>query len=83
MSKKLDLHSDPTQYAELLYLRKTIKKFNANDMAVAVGVSAETYLRAERGGREFTLGEAVRIANKLEMPVCDVFPKIFNSNVAF
>ncbi|KAA1180659.1 helix-turn-helix transcriptional regulator [Paenibacillus sp. B2(2019)] len=83
MGKKQELVANPTQYAELVYLRKNIKKFNANDMAEAVGISTETYLRSERGTREFTLGEAVRIANKLKMPVSEVFPKIFDLNVAF
>ncbi|MNP59763.1 helix-turn-helix protein [compost metagenome] len=71
-----------SEYAELVYLRRMVKKLPAADMAKAIGVSTETYLRAERGGREFTLAEAMKIANKLNMPISYVFPKIFQQDVA-
>lgn len=71
-----------TDYAELAYIRKSIKKINASEMALAIGVSTETYLRAERGTREFTLNEASKIAEKLMLPIAEVFPKIFGMNVA-
>lgn len=70
------------EYAELVYLRRVVKKLPAAEMAKTIGVSTETYLRAERGGRELTLREAMKIANKLEMPIQEVFPKIFTQNVA-
>lgn len=71
-----------TEYAELAYIRKNVKKFNAAQMAEAIGKSTETYLRSERGEREFTLSEAMKIAVFLEMPIDEVFPKIFKVNVA-
>ncbi|MFB5761065.1 helix-turn-helix transcriptional regulator [Paenibacillus medicaginis] len=71
-----------SEYAELLYLRRMVKKLPAPDMAKTIGVSTETYLRSERGEREFTLVEAMKIANKLNMPIALVFPKIFEQDVA-
>lgn len=71
-----------SQYAELVYLRRMIKKMDAEDLASAIGKSRETYLRSERGNRELTLMEAMLIANKLKMPIACVFPKIFELDVA-
>lgn len=71
-----------SHYAELVYLRRMVKKIPASEMAEAIGVSTETYLRCERGEREFTLLEAMKIANKLKMPISLVFPKIFELDVA-
>lgn len=71
-----------SQYAELVYLRRMVLKVPASEMAQTIGVSTETYLRAERGDREFTLLEAMKIANKLKMPITRVFPKIFELDVA-
>lgn len=71
-----------SEYAELVYIRRMVKKMPAEEMASAIDVSAETYLRSERGQRELTLSEAMRLANKLEMPIAEVFPKIFKLDVA-
>ncbi|RUS43589.1 helix-turn-helix transcriptional regulator [Cohnella sp. AR92] len=71
-----------SQYAELVYLRRIVRKVPSSDMAKTIGVSTETYLRSERGEREFTLLEAMKIANKLRMPISYVFPKIFELDVA-
>lgn len=70
-----------SQYAELVYLRRMVKKVPASDMAKLIGVSTETYLRSERGEREFTLLEAMKISNALGMPISLVFPKIFELDV--
>ncbi|MGG1673290.1 helix-turn-helix domain-containing protein [Paenibacillus sp. NRS-1783] len=69
------------EYAELVYIRRMIKKLPTEEMASSIGVSAETYLRSERGERELTLLEAMKISNKLQMPISEVFPKIFNLDV--
>lgn len=71
-----------SQYAELVYLRRVVKKIPAPEVAKALGVSTETYLRSERGEREFTLQEAMKIANIMGMPISFVFPKIFEMDVA-
>lgn len=70
------------QYADLVYIRRVVKKIPAGEMANAIGVSTETYLRSERGDRELTLLEAMQIANKLETPISSLFPKIFALDVA-
>lgn len=72
-----------TQYAELSYIRKKIKKKSAQEMADVINVSAETYLRVERGDRELTLNEAMRLSNHLNLPISTVFPKIFDLDVAY
>ena len=71
-----------SEYADLVYIRRIIKKVPTEEMAASIGVSCETYLRSERGDRELTLLEAMKIANKLNMPIATVFPKIFNLDVA-
>lgn len=71
-----------TQYAELAYIRRVVKKFSAQEMADLLGVNKETYLRSERGDRDITLEEAVKIARKFKMTVKEVFPKFFTENVA-
>lgn len=76
------MDASASQYAELVYIRRMIKKLPADDMAQAIGVSTGTYLRSERGDREFTLLEAMKIANQLKMPISSVFPKIFELDVA-
>lgn len=70
------------KYPELVYLRRIVKKIPASDMAKALGVSRETYLRAERGKREFTLSEAIKIANVLDVPITEIFPNFFDHNIA-
>lgn len=68
--------------ADLVYIRRMVKKIPSDEMASTIGVSIETYLRSERGERDLTLQEAMKIANKLDMPISEVFPKIFNLDVA-
>lgn len=76
------MKNDMAQYPELVYYRRVVKKIPASEMAKEIGVSKETYLRTERGEREFTLSQAIKIANKLNMPVWSLFPKIFDPSVA-
>lgn len=76
------MRKDGTDYAELVYIRTKIKKITSVEMADLLGISAATYLRSERGERDFTLVEAVIIARKFKMPIDKVFPKIFSSDVA-
>lgn len=70
------------EYAELVYIRRMVKKVPSDEMAAVIGVSKETYLRCERGERELSLAEAMKISNKLQMPISEVFPKIFKFDVA-
>ncbi|WP_438498068.1 helix-turn-helix transcriptional regulator [Paenibacillus sp. IHBB 3054] len=76
------MESKQTRYAELAYIRRVVKKFSAQEMADLLEVNKETYLRSERGDRDITLEEAVKIAQKFNMTLVDVFPKFFVNNVA-
>ncbi|MEK5415850.1 helix-turn-helix transcriptional regulator [Paenibacillus sp. FSL L8-0708] len=76
------MEAKQTRYAELAYIRRVVKKVSAQDMADLLGVNKETYLRSERGGRDITLEEAVKIAHKFNMNLAEVFPKFFVENVA-
>lgn len=76
------MESKQTRYAELAYIRRVVKKVTAQEMADLLGVNKETYLRSERGGRDITLEEAVKISHKFNMSLVEVFPKFFAQNVA-
>lgn len=75
------MKSSVAQYPELVYLRRIVKKIPASEMAKALGISRETYLRSERGEREFTLSEAIKIANILDVPITEVFPNFFGHDI--
>ncbi|OME07904.1 MULTISPECIES: helix-turn-helix domain-containing protein [Paenibacillus] len=76
------MEAKQTRYAELAYIRRVLIKVPVQEMADLLGVNKETYLRSERGDRDITLEEAVKIAHKFKMTLEEVFPKFFNQNVA-
>lgn len=68
-------------YPELLYYRTKVRKMSVKDTIKGLNISEATYLRSENGERELSLNEAYVISNNLDVPLIDLFPKIFKRKV--
>ncbi|WP_303753300.1 helix-turn-helix transcriptional regulator [Enterococcus sp. S86.2] len=60
-----------------LYSLRKKAKLNQSEMGEVIGVTAQQYGKRELGKISITLDEASKLAEKLGVPISEVFPEYF------